>query len=186
MKKFLLVISLILMGAASAFMASCKDNNTVKYSFDTNGGTEISEVIKNKGEDYELPIPVKDGFEFEGWYLTDNFSGSPVTNAAAEENTTYYAKWAQLYTINLQLDGGSLSTGATLKLKEGANVYDFMSGYTPTKSGLEFGAWFNGEAELAKNLRMPASSLTLTAKYKVAYEVEIYRQSLDGNAHEKS
>lgn len=186
MKKFLLIISLIFMGAASAFMVSCKDNNTVKYSFDTNGGTEISEVTKNKGEDYELPVPVRDGFEFEGWYLSDNFSGSPVTNAAAEENTTYYAKWAQLYTISLQLDGGSLSAGNSLKLKEGANVYDFMSGYTPTKSGLDFGAWFNGETELAKNLRMPATGITLTAKYKVAYEVEIYMQNIAGDAYEKS
>ena len=85
--------------------------------------------------------------------VTD-FTGEPVVTVVAEEGQTYYAKWAQLFAITLELAGGTLAEGSTLYLKAVANVYDFMQSYTPTKEGLTFGAWFLGEKELPKNTRM--------------------------------
>lgn len=178
MKKFLAALSLIFVGTACAFAAACTNKNTVKISFDVNGGTGISDVAANAGENVTLPEPVKEGYEFEGWYLTVDFFGSPVETVTATESTTYYAKWAKLYSITLDLDGGSLSQ-TSLSLKAGANVYDYMSQYVPVKRGLIFGAWFNGSTELEKNLRMPESGLNLTAKYKVEYSVEVYKRNVE-------
>ncbi len=184
-KKGLLTLLLFLTGITCLFAVACKKSDKVEYIFDTNGGKEIANVSVEAGTEYTLPTPERDGYEFEGWYLTEDFTGEPVVTVIAEEGQTYYAKWAQLFAITLDLDGGTLAEGNTLYLKAGANVYDFMQSYTPTKEGLTFGAWFLGENELPKNTRMTEEGITLSAKYKVAYTIEIYKQNLDLNDYEK-
>ncbi len=45
-----------------------------------------------------LSEPYKEGFVFEGWYLTKDFSGSPVTSITEEmltENIVLYPKWRE-------------------------------------------------------------------------------------------
>lgn len=184
MKKLIVMLSLVVVGAASLFAVSCKDDKSITYSFETNGGTEISAVQKNPGEEYVLPVPEREGYEFDGWYLSQEFDGTPVDKASASESVVYYAKWSKLFTITLELDGGSLSAGSSLSLKENSNVYDFMAAYKPEKGGFVFGAWYEGDAELARNKRITAD-ITLTAKYKVEYTVEIYKQNFEGTAYEK-
>lgn len=185
MKKFLLTLSLILMGAVSFVIASCSGTNTVLYSFETNGGTAIESVTKNAGEEYVLPEPTREGYAFEGWYLNADFGGEAVEKAGESEDRTFYAKWTKVYTLTLDLDGGTLSAGTSLSLKENANVYDFMLNYVPEKSGFVFGMWFDGNDELAKNKRMTAD-MTLTARYQVEYSVEVYMQNVEGTKYEKN
>lgn len=189
MKKFrkalVMVGATLMIGLTSAAIVSCKkDDNTVKYVFETNGGEKVSSVNVKVGKEYELPIPERDGYEFEGWYLNENFTGEAVVSVVAEADVTYYAKWAKLYTINLDLKGGTLDETA-LQLKEGGNVYEFMQAYVPTKAGLQFGAWFKDGAEISTGLRMPASDITLEAKYKAAYTVEIWRKDTETNEYVK-
>lgn len=187
-KKTLLSIGLMVLTVCLSLVGfiACKDSNEVVITFDTDGGTAISKVEKTKGSEYELPIPEKEGYGFDGWYTNENFEGDPVTTIVATKNATYYAKWTKTYEITLDLDGGSLAEGTTLMLKEGANVYDFMQNYVPTKSSLVFGAWFNGTSELSKNTRMTSAGITLSAKYKVAYTVEIYEQNMALDGYEKA
>ncbi|MBO5277548.1 MAG: InlB B-repeat-containing protein, partial [Clostridia bacterium] len=184
-KKLITVVAASALAACTVMgLASCKKEK-ISYSFNTDGGVAISDVKLNKGEEYELPIPEKEGYAFEGWYTNAEFKGDPVTKIVAEEGATYYAKWAKLAVITLNLDGGSLSE-TTLYLKTGENVHTFMQAYTPTKSGLTFGAWFNGDKELSTGLKMPEAGLTLTAKYKVAYTAEIYLQKFDLSGYERA
>ena len=84
---------------------------------------------------------------------------------------------AKTYTLTLDANGGTMSASSTLELKEGANVYDAVKGIVPEKGGLIFGAWFEGESELSASRTMPAAPLTLVARYKVGYTVEVYLQS---------
>ena len=184
MKKVLLTLGMVFCSSLACLsMNSC--GNKTQYTFNTNGGEEIAAVEVENGSSYTLPIPQREGYSFEGWYTNADFSGSPVTTVTASENQTYYAKWEQLCAITLNLDGGTLDE-TTLYLKAGANVYDFMQNYKPTKAGLTFGAWFNGASELASGAKMPADGLTLTAKYKVQYTVEIWTEKLDGTGYEKT
>ena len=185
MKKLLLTLSLLVIGAFGLFAASC-GATTYSLSFDTDGGAEISAVEIQEGEEYTLPVPTREGYSFEGWYLTADFSGDPVTTITATGDTTLYAKWEQLSVITLDLNGGTLAEGATLYLKSGEVVYDFMQAYIPTKSGFIFGAWFDGDEELARNTRMPEEGITLTAEYKVGYSVEVYTQKLTQDGYELS
>lgn len=180
-KIFILVLLVVLTATLSLFAVACKGKQA-KLSFETNGAEAIETVKIDKETAYTLPVPARgEDYSFEGWYLSEDFSGSAVTEVTLSENTTVYAKWEKLYAVTLDLSGGSLST-TKLYLKKGASVYDAVSTLTPTKSGFRFGAWFNGKAEVAKNLKMSDSDMTLTAKFKAPYTVEVYKQkaTLDG------
>ena len=185
-KKILLTASLMLVAGASAVAAaSCDKKDSVKIAFNTNGGENIASVTLGKGEAYDLPTPAeREGFSFEGWYTSADFTGSPVTSVVAEKGVTYYAKWVEAYEIKLELDGGNFAK-TSVYLKAGANIYDYMQTFdAPTKSGLTFGAWFDGENELSKNKRMTSDGITLTAKYKVDYTVQLMTEKLDGEGYE--
>ena len=79
-----------------------KDNaDTIQISYETNGGESISADVVDIGETHTLPTPVRAGYVFEGWYLTADYSGEPVTSVVADSNVTYYAKWTQVQTITL-------------------------------------------------------------------------------------
>ena len=179
----LAVLAILTIGAVSGLTA-CKEKE-VEYTFNTDGGVGVSNISIEKGIEFELPTPEKEGYEFEGWYTNPEFLGDSVKTVVAEENMTYYAKWTQLATITLELDGGALSQ-TSFYLKPGENLYTFMQNYKPTKNGLVFGAWFNGNLELSETATMPDNGITLTARYKVAYTTEIYKQKLDLSGYEKA
>lgn len=62
-----------------------------------NGGITVeSEVLTYyEGINYILPIPTKDGFEFLGWYESNDFSGNALfyQSEECEVDKEYYAKW---------------------------------------------------------------------------------------------
>lgn len=183
MKKWLTVVTLVLMSVIGVLFAGCTSNK-VELSFEVNGGVEINSVELEKGESYTLPVPEKDGFEFLGWYLSEDFSGTVVVEVTASENATYYAKWEQLYTVKFETAGGTLAS-SSLQLKQGDNLYDAVKEYIPVKTDYQFDAWMNGTELLASNAKMPASDVTLTARYKVKYTIELYKETEDGSGYEK-
>ena len=71
---------------------------TTKYtlSFDTNGGSAIAKVTKEKGTtvDLEQYVPTREGYTFAGWY-SDEALTQKVTSVKLNANTTVYAKWTE-------------------------------------------------------------------------------------------
>ena len=177
MKKFRFLLTAILFAIVLCAVSAC-GKDIVKLSFETNGGSSIETVEVKKGESYELPVPTRTGFEFDGWFTDENFSGSAVTSTTPESNLTFYAKWTQLYTVTLDLDGGSLST-TSLSLKAGVNLYNAVKELAPSKANHQFGGWFKGDDALSESAVMPSENVTLKAKYKVAYTVELYLQDIE-------
>lgn len=183
-KKFLLKIMLAVTLSASALaLASCASNVEITYSY---GDYTASGSVKvKKGSEYALEVPEREGYTFEGWYASADFTGDPVESITVDGKVTFYAKWKPLPVITLDANGGTASK-TTLYLAEGENVYDFLQDYKPTApAGLRFGAWFDSKGELAENKKMPAEGLSLTAKYQVEYTVEVYLQNLALNGYEK-
>lgn len=73
-----------------------RDDYTLHYV--TNGGNHLSSETKSSAwtKDYEdLPIPVRDGYTFEGWYWDLRLT-EPVTGDVKVDKTTVtlYAKWS--------------------------------------------------------------------------------------------
>lgn len=55
MKKLLLVLSLVFIGAIGLFAVSC-GAPTYSFSFETSGGAAIETVELQEGEEYTLPV----------------------------------------------------------------------------------------------------------------------------------
>ncbi len=186
-KKFLLVAVIALIAATSFTACSACGEKTTKYelSFATNGGDAIASVSVEEGASYTLPTPVREGYEFDGWYLNADFTGERVTEVTVTAESTVYAKWTRLGTVTLDTDGGTLDV-TTVTLKTGENIYEAVKDLAPEKAGLTFGAWFLGGEELSSSAVMPEEDITLTAKYLVGYTVEIYLQNADATGYDKS
>ena len=184
-KKILLTTVFAVTALSVTSLAACdKDKDSKKFalSFETNGAASIAQETKEEGSKYTLPTPSRDGYEFEGWYTDPSFSGSPVTEITVSADVKFYAKWAKLLTLTLDANGGTVNT-TTLTVKEGASIYDAVKNIVPEKAGLTFGAWFIGDNEVTSSTLMAADT-TLTARYKVAYTVEIYVQKADKSGYE--
>lgn len=173
MKKKILTGLLAVLGGVIFSLGVACGEKTVEYTFSTAGGNAISNVTVTEGSTYELPEATREGYRFMGWYASEDYEGERIVSVTALENATYYAKWEKLYTVTLNADGGQLANNVTsVELIAGENVYDAVRDLTPAKGDLQFGAWFNGSAELAKSLVMPKQDLTLKAKYKATYTIQ--------------
>ena len=119
---------------------------TVTVAFDPQGGS-VSPTSKDVtvGEVYgELPVPTKDGYTFDGWYTEMDGQGSKVTASttvtAAEDHTLYAAWTANIYTVTLNAQGGSVIPTSIDVIFGG--FYGELP--TPTKAGYTFRGWFTG------------------------------------------
>ena len=68
--------------------------STYKLTFDTNDGSEISDVYKSYGETVDLSLysSTREGYVLVGWYSDDALTDK-VTVIKLTKNTTVYAKW---------------------------------------------------------------------------------------------
>lgn len=67
-------------------------------------------------DNFELVTPIRDGYKFEGWYESKDFSGSAVTDASVGK--TYYAKWTEdkddsIYGQSKNVDLGIIAEGGS-------------------------------------------------------------------------
>ena len=85
----------------SAFFASVQTPDTIATASTTNytltfsvgSGTAIDPIDYRSGSEVILPIPEYTGHVFQGWYLTNDYSGDQVTSVVMTANKTVYAKW---------------------------------------------------------------------------------------------
>jgi len=123
------------------FLSGCtKDKELFVITFDSAGGSLVDSQSLNYGEKVKEPqIPVKDGYEFEGWYCEDekwSFIGYTIT-----EDITLTAKWNMLeYEINYFNNDG-------LFLEEYLTTYNICSNDIELplllKNNYEFQGWYN-------------------------------------------
>jgi uncharacterized repeat protein (TIGR02543 family) len=136
---------MIVMGLFLAMLMSCTDEIPVyTVRFNSQGGSAIVEMTALKGSKIAEPkSPIKDNYEFEGWYkdsgLTSawNFNSDMVTS-----DITLYAKWAdKTYTITFDAQGGYNLSDLSMEVEYGGQY-----GQLPTveKAGQTFNGWWTG------------------------------------------
>lgn len=78
---------------------SVPDKATLTVTFETNGGTAVSSVFVKEGTVLKLSdyTTSRDGYTFEGWYLDKDLKNE-VTEITVTEDTTVFAKWAEVPT----------------------------------------------------------------------------------------
>ena len=86
-----------------AFFASVQTPDTIAgaattsytLTFNVGSGDAIDPMAYRAGTNVTLPIPTYTGHTFNGWYLTNDFSGDAVTSVVMTANKTVYAKWTE-------------------------------------------------------------------------------------------
>lgn len=174
----------VLLALAMLVFAACETGKTYTLTFETGNGSAVSPIKAKAGDKIDLPDePTLDGHRFDGWYLSEDFSGekAALPETMPAENRTYYAKFTAIKTATLTLDaaGGVLET-SVFELEAGEKVWRIVSQAVPSLTGAVFGGWFNDNSAVTENTVMPANGLTLTARYKASYVVEVYLEDLNG------
>lgn len=123
---------------------------TITVDFDSNGGSEVTSMSFLSGEDLALPIPVRDGYLFSGWYTDQGLSEGPfLSTNQIFVPVVLYACW--------------IFTGyeLTLEMTFPADVlYDFIQ--VDSCSG--------GNLALTADQRILAWGLDLSGKYGIGYQ----------------
>ena len=75
------------------------DLNTYTLTYDPKGGTlDETTLTARPGERIGVPVPVREGYTFEGWYLDEEYQQS-FGETMPDHDLTVYAKWEQ-QTVN--------------------------------------------------------------------------------------
>ena len=113
-------------------------------TLNANGGTLESELTSYAHKTgATLPAATKEGYNFDGWYTTADFSGAAVTAIPANSRgaKTFYAKYTYVpknFDVTLNTNGGTVASDLTSYTEgQGATLP------TATKAGYTFGGWYD-------------------------------------------
>ena len=112
---------------------------TVKVSFDTDGGSAIDDITMEKNKKILLPIdPQKDGYIFYGWLNEDGnlISNDMIINSDMKLKTYWIKKGAKTITIKVDIDGENGFRDITVE--KGKKI---VLPVIPKKDGFVFKGW---------------------------------------------
>ena len=115
-----------------------------KVSFNTHGGTSVSDIYVESGKPATRPDdPSRGGYSFGGWYIDDAYTQGIDFNSISS-NTTVHAKWLDLaavtHLVTFETNGGSVVASQTVD--NGSLV---ARPGDPSMSGYTFAGWFADE-----------------------------------------
>ncbi|MFJ5792569.1 InlB B-repeat-containing protein, partial [Lysinibacillus sp. NPDC093197] len=142
-------------------------------NFEVNGGSAVpsQSVAHGQKASEPTPTPTKAGYTFGGWYTDVTLTETYDFNNEITANTTLYAKWKLVtYTVNFEVNGGSLVPNQTVAHGEKATVPT-----VPTKAGYTFEGWYTddeGTEQYDFSNNVITANTTLYAKWEpVGYTV---------------
>ena len=132
-------------------------------TLNTNGGTinsgNITEYVEGTGA--SLPTDItREGYTFDGWYASSDFSGNPVTAISTTEtgDKEYYAKWiANTYIVTFDANRSTFDGTVTPTSKEVTYGETYGELATVTEiPGYTFEGWYTtdsiqGDAKIESN-----------------------------------
>lgn len=126
-------------------------NNMIEFAaraftltYESNGGSLVSSATL-AAIPASLPTPTKTGFKFLGWYTDAGFTEKAVANTPLEGDTTLYAKWGQLFTVQLLPGENATGTVTTAQVADGEE-YTLPACSFKGASGKIFDKWDKGAA----------------------------------------
>jgi uncharacterized repeat protein (TIGR02543 family) len=178
-KIFKLLIIIIISFFVCSCMHDVDNQNIIVITYETNGGVLPSGIEKNTqviiGVNNVLPIPVKTGYRFLGWYHGDSETSERFNNIQSfEANSIIYARWEKnAYTISFETDGGN----GIQPLTE-IHLNSIVDLPTPTKTDYIFDGWFLNDVLIQTPYEyVNESDIVLTAKWKPLEEIFTFEYS---------
>ena len=132
-------------------------------TFDTNGGTAVSNIEVKDGEIVKLPeVPIKDGYTFGGWINKD---GNVITKGTkVTEDITLKAVGisndAETIIVEYDTDGGNEIDN--ILIEKGKII---LLPIEPTKDGYIFGGWLDGNGNFITEDMLVTNNITLKAMW---------------------
>lgn len=181
-KVILISLMFVMLFACSIILIGCESVNTGKINFIVDGQTYNS-VETDGFERITLPAePVKDGYDFAGWYYDDQtfefvFEETDFIKQQLTVELSLYAKFEPsiLRAINYNLDGGVNSPNNVDSLPSGQEFV--LSEATSPNEYLKFGGWFTDskfETQITTIPKGRESQVDLYAKWVVKDEYGLY------------
>lgn len=166
----LIIILYLLFGRAKSFT----------ITFDTNGGTEISDIKVKDGGIIKLPeSPKKEGYTFIGW---TNEEGKVITRGTkVTDDITLKAEWisndAKTNSIEFDTDGGNVIDDILIE-----NGKIILLPVDPIKDGYIFICWVDENGNFITKDMIITENITLKAKWmkKSAKTVTLNFDTNDG------
>ena len=135
-------------------------------TFDTNGGTTVSNITTTSGKLAVLPeAPTKDGYTFTGWFTAATGGSAVTTETVFTTDTTVYAQWEEIVieediidtsdklvkAIKEALPGETVTLGAdivlTSKIHIGKNITIDGDNHTLTTAGDNYFSMYRESAD---------------------------------------
>ena len=156
-------------------------------AMDLNGGSGQEKVVYTMtDEDFELPTPTRNGYEFVGW--TGEGITTPQTSVIIPKGSTgnkaYTANWKVIeYTITLDTNGGPVVSPIKYTVEDSFTLpYIFRPGY-------EFAGWtLDGSGMLPATPLIIYHGTTGDLRYKAEWRLAEYTITMDldgGSGQEK-
>ncbi len=156
-----------------------KWNKIYYLSLVTNGGEVTENFVEfTSNDEIMLEIPTKDNANFQGWYLSSDFEGNAITqiDKGTSEDITLFAKWQNIYKVNMILNDGTLDKDLNIYFSEDEEVILPI----PYKENYIFSGWylddnFKGEP-VTKIDQGTTRNVIVFAKwerqYQISYDVQ--------------
>ncbi|MCL2269974.1 MAG: InlB B-repeat-containing protein, partial [Treponema sp.] len=141
---------------------------TYTVTFNSNGGSSISNQTVNEGATASrpLPPPILAGYIFDDWYSDSGLTTVYNFSTTITNNTTLYAKWIIIppvsFTITFDSHGGSHIDPITV-----TNIPIVLP--EPTRQGYEFIAWYVSEGVVFDVDTALDGDITVYALWKINF-----------------
>ena len=138
---------------------------TYIIKFETNGGSQVADIVAEAGEIVVLPESTKSGYVFDGWYTS---GGAKVDDLTATEDLTLHANWTAKeelkYNIVFDTQGGDII--ANIQAEAGRSVDLPEAAWENHR----FLGWYTADGAKVENLTATADT-TLYARWMATYKV---------------
>ncbi|MBQ7164763.1 MAG: InlB B-repeat-containing protein, partial [Clostridia bacterium] len=159
--------SSVITGDITVYAKWVKSEYEIEYK--ANGGVFANEkisvsIVYNVNDQLVPPEanPVRTGYDFTGWYITETASGEPFDfTAAVKDDMSLFAGWAlHVYTLTFNYN----YTGApeTVEMQAGYNTSVTLA--EPTREGYDFGGWYENAEGTGNEFIVGGETPTLVTK----------------------
>ncbi len=110
-------------GVMGGSTGSTTDTTTTNYtvSFNTDGGSSVSDITVSKNGTITLPKSTKTGYKLDGWYTDSSCTNEFTSSTKVVSNITLYAKWSEVTATSYSLDLSTFTKGTLNETTTGGN-----------------------------------------------------------------